>query len=497
MNRYCRFVLLFVAVLTLCLGLAACQKPASSPQATSIPPVAKANADIVSAEAYIVPLKKADLSFRASGSVKAILVEEGDVVKEGQELARLDTRALELAVRQAEAEVKSAQAQLAKAEAGARNEEIAAAEAAVAIAQAGVKARENGVKVAEGNLASAQSAQKDAQVGVKIAESAVATAQGNLAAAQANLSIAQASLDKLTAGPTERELLIAQKQIEAAKNDLWGLQAQRDAIGGARKYGGEDEYQAAQGQVAAAESRVEIAQLQYDELKAGARVEDIAMSKAQVEQAKAGVATAQAQLRQAQTQVESAQAKASQAEASVQIAQAQLGQAQSDVESAQAQAQQAQAQLALLRAGSRSEDIAAAQAAVARAEAALAIAQKGLDDATLKAPFDGVVGAILLDEGETALPQATAMRIGDLTQMRVETEDLSEVDISQVQVGQKADITVDALNGKKFTGTVVRISPIAADLRGDKVYTVLLDLGVGPDSGLRWGMSAFVEINVR
>lgn len=497
MNRYNRFALLLVTALALCLGLAACQKPASSPQATSIPPVAKANADIVSAEAYIVPLKKADLSFRASGSVKAILVEEGDVVEEGQELARLDTRALELAVRQAEAEVKSAQAQLAKAEAGARNEEIAAAEAAVAIAQAGVRARENGVKVAEGNLASAQSAQKDAQVGVKIAESAVATAQGNLAAAQANLSIAQASLDKLTAGPTERELLIAQKQIEAAKNDLWGLQAQRDAIGGARKYGGEDEYQAAQGQVAAAESRVEIAQLQYDELKAGARVEDIAMSKAQVEQAKAGVATAQAQLRQAQTQVESAQAKASQAEASVQIAQAQLGQAQSDVESAQAQAQQAQAQLALLRAGSRSEDIAAAQAAVARAEAALAIAQKGLDDATLKAPFDGVVGAILLDEGETALPQATAMRIGDLTQMRVETEDLSEVDISQVQVGQKADITVDALNGKRFTGTVVRISPIAADLRGDKVYTVLLDLGVGPDSGLRWGMSAFVEINVR
>jgi len=497
MDRRWRIASVSVIVLAISLGLTACQKPSSSPQpASTIPPVAKANADVVSAEAYIVPLKKADLSFKTSGSVKAILVEEGDTVKEGQELARLDTRALESAVRQAEAEVKSAQAQLAKAQAGARAEEISAAEAAVAIAQAGVKARENGVEVAKGNLASAEAALSDAQAGVKIAESAVATAQGNLASAQASLSSAQASLDKLPAGATERELLIAQKQIEAAKNDLWGLQAQRDAIGGTRKYGGEDEYQAAQGQVAAAESRVEIAQLQYDELKAGARAEDVSMSKAQVEQAKAGVATAQAQVKQAQTQIESAQAKASQAKASVQIAQAQLAQAQSEVESAKAQAQQAQAQLDLLRAGSRAEDIAAAQATVARAEAALAAAQDALDDATLKAPYDGVVGAILLDEGETALPQVTAIRIGDLTQLRVETEDLSEVDVSQVKVGQEANVTVDALEGKKFTGKVVRIAPIAADLRGDKVYTVLLDLDVDPDSGLRWGMRAFVEINV-
>jgi multidrug resistance efflux pump len=323
-------------------------------------------------------------------------------VTAGQELARLETRDLEQAVRRAEAGLKAAQAQLAKAKAGARPEEVALAEAAVAIAQ------------------------------------------GNLAAAQATLSSAQASLNKLLAGPTERDLQIAEKQVELAKNELWGVQKQRDVSGGA-----------IEGQVAAAESRVAIAQLQLEQLKAGARTEDIAMARAQMAQAQAGVQTAEAQVRQAQ------------------------------------------AQLDLVKAGSRAEDIAVAEAAVAQAEAALAEAKNALEDAVLKAPFGGTIGAILINEGERASPQVPVIDLGDLTRLRVQTEDLSEVDISQVSVDQEATITIDALEGKKFQGKVVRIAPVASDRRGDKVYTVTMDLDPGSETGLRWGMGAFVQIKVR
>ena len=392
-------LLLVALIVAICLGLVGCQAfPA--PAATPSPaPADKGVGEVVSAKAVVVPYKEARLSFKVVGRVQKVLVSEGQAVTAGQELARLETRDLEQAVRQAEAGLKSAQAQLAKAKAGARPEEVALAEAAVAIAQ------------------------------------------GNLAAAQATLSSAQANLDKLLAGPTAQDVQIAEKQVELAKNELWGLQKQRDVSWGVLD-----------GQVGAAWSRVEIAQLQLDKLKAGARAEDMAMARAQVAQAQAGVQTAEAQVKQAQ------------------------------------------AQLALVKAGSRAEDIAVAEAAVAQAEATLAAARNALEDAVLKSPFASTVGAVLVNEGELASLQVPVLRLGDLTRLQVQTEDLSEVDVSRVKVDQEVSITVDALEGKIFQGKVARVAPVAIDRRGDKVYTVTLDLDVGPEAGLRWGMSAFVQI---
>jgi HlyD family secretion protein len=401
-RRFWATLIVVIMVFGLLCGCSSVPSP-GSPAVTPSPSgtVGKSVGDVVSAKAVVVPYKEAKLSFQAAGRVQQMLVSEGQAVTAGQELAKLETRDLEQAVRQAEAGLKSAQAQLAKAKAGARPEEVASAEAAVAIAQ------------------------------------------GNLAAAQATLSSAQANLDKLLASPTERDVQIAEKQVELAKNQLWGLQKQRDVTWGVLD-----------GQVAAAESQVAIAQLQLEKLKAGAQAEDIAMARAQVAQAQAGVQTAEAQVKQAQ------------------------------------------AQLDLVKAGSRAEDIAVAEAAVAQAEATLAEAQNALEDAVLTAPFGGTIGAILINEGEWASPQVPVIDLGDLTRLRIQTEDLSEVDVSRVKVGQEVTITVDALEGKVFQGKVVRIAPVATDRRGDKVYTVTLDLDAGPETGLRWGMSAFVEIKV-
>lgn len=481
----------------LCAGCGLATAAGQTAEATPIAPVVREPLDVVSAEAIVVPLTKADLSFRAVGRVAEVYVEEGDAVTTGQELARLDTRDLEQAVRQAEAEVQSARAQLARVRAEARPEEIASAEAVLSIAQAGVKAREMAVSVAQGNLASAEAALANAEAGVKTAEIAVKVAQGNLAAAQSAQRSAEAALQKVLAGPTERDLQIAEKQIEMARNQLWGLQGQRDALGSLRQVGGEAEYEAAQGQVAAGETQVQISLLQYEQLKAGPREEDVAVARAQVTEAQAGVQTAAAQLEQVSAEVESARTMVIQAQAGVEIATAQREQARADADSARAQEKQAQAQLDMLEAGSRAEDVAIAEADVARAEVALGAAQNALDDAILRAPYDGIVGAVVANRGELVSAQVPVVRMGDVTQFRVETEDLSEVDVSLVHVGQPVTVTVDALEDSAFTGTVARIAPIAVDRRGDKVYTVMLDVGVGPESGLRWGMSAFAEIDVR
>ena len=106
-------------------------------------------------------------------------------------------------------------------------------------------------------------------------------------------------------------------------------------------------------------------------------------------------------------------------------------------------------------------------------------------NAILTAPFAGTVGTILINEGGLALAQKPVLILGELSRWRARTEDLGEADASRVRVGQATTVTVDALEGREFKGKVAEVSPIASDRRGDKVYTVKVDLDAGPDSGLR------------
>jgi multidrug resistance efflux pump len=420
----------------------------------------------------VVPYRQAALGIKTGGRVTEISVTSGSAVTQGQPLAKVDARDLEQRMKESEARLRSAQASLAKARAGARPQEIAALEAAIAIAEAGVASAGDAVRVAEGNLAATQAE-------VKSAEGAVEAAQGSAAAAQAAQASAQAALDKILAGPTRLQLQIAQKELERTQNDLYSLQSQRDAS-----------RNVLEGQLGAGQSLVDIARLRLEELKGGARPEDVAGAKAQVAQAQAGVQTARGQLAQSQAGVV-------QAAAAVRTAEAQVAQAKSQVKSAEAQVSQARARLDEAKAGSRTEDVAVAEAAVAQAEAALSGDRSALEETTLRAPFAGTVGEVLLEVGETAAPGAPIVRVGDLTRLRVQTEDLGETDVSQVRAGQEAIVTVDALPGKRLNATVARVSPSAADRRGDKVYPVLLDIDPAQGNDLRWGMSAFVEIKVR
>ena len=84
------------------------------------------------------------------------------------------------------------------------------------------------------------------------------------------------------------------------------------------------------------------------------------------------------------------------------------------------------------------------------------------------------------------------LTIANLNNLLVETTDLSERDVSQVNVGQPARVTVEGL-GKTFLGKVIKIAPRSTKLGGDVVYKVTIELNEQPP-GLRWGMSATVQI---
>jgi HlyD family secretion protein len=165
-------------------------------------------------------------------------------------------------------------------------------------------------------------------------------------------------------------------------------------------------------------------------------------------------------------------------EAELMIAEAKLEKAKQDYEK--------------VKDGPNPSDVAMAEARLNHAKAQLKVAQAALEQAVLRAPFAGTVTAVEVSPGETVLPGKVVVILGDLSQLQVETSDLSERDVGKVQVGQEARVYVEALN-EEVEGRVVEISPQATTVGGDVVYTVIIELNEQPQ-GLRWGMSAEVEI---
>lgn len=164
-----------------------------------------------------------------------------------------------------------------------------------------------------------------------------------------------------------------------------------------------------------------------------------------------------------------------------------------NVEEAQASLTAAQTQVRYQkRIGTDQEHIDAAQADADRAQADLDSAKATLAQATLTAPFDGTIAAVDISPAETVTPGQVVIMIGDLSNFRVETTDLSERDVTGVNVGQTASITVQALN-QTFTGKVVDVARVSTTVGGDVVYKATIALDSQPQ-GLRWGMTTDVAI---
>lgn len=134
-----------------------------------------------------------------------------------------------------------------------------------------------------------------------------------------------------------------------------------------------------------------------------------------------------------------------------------------------------------------------AQADLARAQALLDSANATLaSQSTLTAPFDGTIVSVDINPAETVVPGQVVIVLGDLSKYQIETTDLSERDVTRVQVGQSAKIFMEALN-EEFTGKVTDVDRVSSTLGGDVVFKVTVELDQQPQ-GLLWGMSADVQI---
>jgi multidrug efflux pump subunit AcrA (membrane-fusion protein) len=176
-----------------------------------------------------------------------------------------------------------------------------------------------------------------------------------------------------------------------------------------------------------------------------------------------------------------------------QQADAQLQSAQSDVTRAYQAYQEAQDALDRLLEGPDAQELEAAQVDVQRAELALDDARGNLEDATLRAPFAGTVTRLDVEPADRVAAGQIVLVLATIDQLEARTIDLTELDVARVTAEQSATVTVDALPDVSLAGHVVRIGLQSEDYRGDVTYPVTVGLDE-PAPGLRWGMTAVVEI---
>jgi len=147
----------------------------------------------------------------------------------------------------------------------------------------------------------------------------------------------------------------------------------------------------------------------------------------------------------------------------------------------------------MVKNGPNPKDLVLAQERLDNANAQLEAAQAGLKDLDLKATISGTVVSSNLKPGQISTVGSTSVILADLSQFNVESNDLTELDISRISEGQEVTVTFDGVPGLEIPGTVKRIKPLGEDNQGDITYTVIISLEK-QDPRIKWRMTASIKL---
>lgn len=182
------------------------------------------------------------------------------------------------------------------------------------------------------------------------------------------------------------------------------------------------------------------------------------------------------------------------------VSQSDLDSANSSFISAESSLRQAEATLRTTLAGATAAELAAAEATYESSSAQHKMAQKELTGAKMTSPMNGIVSVINGGEGQRASANnnTTSSSSGFITviseKLQVEAQ-VNEADIGSLQIGQVAELTVNAFPNKTFTGKVSSVSPIATTVSNVQVYDTVIQLDAN-QIGLKAGMPATITIIV-
>ncbi len=405
-------------------------------------------AALVSGTGEITTRNDSQLNFLVTGTVAEVRVTEGQQVKKDDILALLDTTLYDQQVTQAEANVASAKATLAAlqsngADAVAARAQLAQAQAALDATKpdstsADVRAAKLNLQTAQYNLQSTKDrlslAKTQAQVQLDLANQ-------SLAQAQSQFDFDRYNWEWIVENGTDP----AMPNIRGRENKLGDQAIKRYQVA----------YEVSMSRRDAAQISFRNAEIGFDQAKQAETV---------------GVATAEFQVKQAELALERLTSPTGKDRAALEAA---VAGAQASLNRIETQRMQA-------------------QAGVAQAEAALTLATLNRTRAEIRAPFDGVIALVDVNPGDAANPAGRpVIRVVDTTSLRVEVQ-ISDADIANVSLDQRVTVSVDALPGQQFEGTVTFISPIANVVGNVRSYTI--HIALDDVANLRAGMSARVNL---
>ncbi|MDO8683365.1 MAG: efflux RND transporter periplasmic adaptor subunit [Armatimonadota bacterium] len=414
----------------------------------------------VSANGVLQPLTTIEVKSNVGGQIVKLSVDEGDTVKAGQLIARIDPTDTATALEQSQADLASARSKVDQAR-----------------LQQTMQHTQNVAQVdsARQGLASARArlAQAEDQAGVQ-----PTLTNASINQAKSNLASAEASLKQTKTASIPQKLASAQSAYNQAKATVStsekDLARQRELL---------SQGFVAKSVVEASEERYEVAKAQLDSAKSKLDTikdetdQDLSVAQSRVQQAKAELDNATAnrvQDKLKRQELIAAQAAARQSEANLQSA-------------------IATRYVDRIRGG----DIVQAGAQVKRSQASVTNARKQLDYTTIIAPRNGIVVKKYVEEGSIVTAGRSSFSgagsgvsivdIADTTQMFALVS-VDETDIAQIEVGQEVDVTVEAYPDELFTGKVTKIAPQSVTDQNVTTIPVTVEIDL-PDQRLKPGMN--------
>ncbi len=114
------------------------------------------------------------------------------------------------------------------------------------------------------------------------------------------------------------------------------------------------------------------------------------------------------------------------------------------------------------------------QSKLKQAQSAEAISKKNLADGRLYAPFSGVIAEKSVEVGHNVMPGLPVVRLVTINQVKV-CVSIPENEISHIKTGQEVNVSVPALDGRRFSGKIVEKGIAAHPLSRSYDVKALID----------------------
>lgn len=500
----------------------------------------------VSATGAVEAAKKIDLKFMSTEKIVEVNAKVGGEVKAGDTLAKLDSSKLDTQLAQSQAALVAAQANLETVLKGSTNEQVKVAATAVENAEIALMSAKQSLEDTKASstkdIQSAQSAVDSSKVALDNANAGLsntkATNTNNMAnvygaawdSATAALSSCDDALDtnKTVLDDDDADDVLSVLNLKYLDQSKTSRQAAENAYANALAYQATISSNRTEANVdtfinksqdALEKTRITLSDTY---LVLQATITSSQLTQAELDALKTSISTSRTGINTTistltakeqaiasqrvanQSSLTSAQSAVSSAQSALAVSQSNLASAQSGASAKTNAAQntilsregdlkQAQDNLSQVSAKADSSKVLAATAQVDQARSSVELIQNQLKDLILVSPHDGIVTAVNGEAGEIASMTEPFVSLIIPNGFEIKAN-ISEVQIAKLKVGDKVDITFDALGSdEKFTGEISEIDPAETEISG-VIYYQVTTLFTGDGEVVKPGMTANLDI---